>query len=156
MFDASTTASRCWSAILVKDEYIKNKDMLVCPSHQPETFTSYYWTYGERDWRVADENIYIIGTVYYLKYSRVNSASSYYLYGDSAYDTGYTPSSAAFKQSHVMSSAIVSSTGGLHLRHTDVANLIFIDGHAESPNKGRLSEIGFTSGLDKNGLKVNF
>jgi len=146
-----------WTLLLYNNGYLKNKNIFACPSHVPETYDSFhtYQTYGMRDWRVSNSYIFSANNFYFLKFYNVTTPSTFYLHGDSSYDLAYTAHSA-FKQSHVMSPVIASTTGGVHLRHGKTANLDFVDGHAKSSDSTELKNVGFTSGLSKSGLRITF
>jgi len=149
-----------WNQILtLNNTYLKVGNVLVCPSAPPKKWTpgSYGRTYGIRaPWLYnlpSDMYIKVISTPgcwwYYFVTHKFENSSNFWLYGDSL--------DSSMKQLYFITKDAQASDGynGMDLRHLQIANVCFVDGHVEGCNKGRLQEVGFTKGYI-NGVLVTF
>jgi prepilin-type processing-associated H-X9-DG protein/prepilin-type N-terminal cleavage/methylation domain-containing protein len=150
----SDSPTSSWSKCLYDNNYIKVKNVFVCPNQLPGKFdNNWNATYGIRDWRIADPNVYLSNSSYFFKYN-MKTPSTYFLHGDSVYPLSYVPAAAAFTQSHVLTYNATGSTGSAHLRHMNKANLSFADGHAKSSTAKEMKSVGITRGYAKNGASI--
>ena len=149
-----------WNQILTLN-YLKPGNVLVCPSAPPKKWTpnAYGRTYGIRaPWLYnlpnSDEKYRKVislpgSTWYYFVTQKIENPSNFWLYGDSL--------DSSMKQLYFITKDAQASDGynGIDLRHLQIANVCFVDGHVEGCNKGRLQEVGFTKGYI-NGVLVTF
>ena len=156
-----------WSDLLVNNGYVARK-ICGCPS-QPPTMPTGTYSYGIRHssdrnigGRTLDTAVCPSGTrnSYYYYIERVKDPSNYLFIADSVYYSVVAHSNPAYR---VLSSneyyyyrwratwdAFPGMTlDAIHLRHTGVANAWFLDGHVEACTIGRLKDLGFISGCDK-------
>jgi prepilin-type processing-associated H-X9-DG protein/prepilin-type N-terminal cleavage/methylation domain-containing protein len=139
-----------WSLCLYDYKYVTNKEFLLCSSWPPESYennyNARYYSYGIRNWReyTSDDScIHKTGNTYVLYTDKVKYPSGYFYYGDTCYNS--SSSHGAGKQCWVLAKSIVGG-GGIHLRHNNTANIIFVDGHAEDVNLGGCRTLDISSG----------
>lgn len=125
----------------------------LCPALPPPA-RSAYTAYGRR--AVEDiakhlkDNSYqgsTLGGSTWLWMLRVESPSTYILYGDSVYSP-QLPSIRAGQQAYNFRLDGVKANAGLHTRHNGRANVVFVDGSLESCPPARLKDLGITSGFN--------
>ncbi|OGV36377.1 MAG: hypothetical protein A2020_02565 [Lentisphaerae bacterium GWF2_45_14] len=110
------------------DIYITNKNVSVCPSFLPEKYISRSYIYGVHGYAPTLQGSFVppgYSTGPFVKVSAVSSPSTQWLLGDSA---GYWDAESKYMQVYLISNA-PSTTFGLHLRHFNGANMLFLDGH---------------------------
>jgi len=149
-----------WNQILtLKNTYLKPGNVLVCPSAPPKNWSPglYGRTYGIRaPWLYnlpGDMYRKVISTPgcwwYYFVTHKFENPSDFWLYGDSLDSSG--------RQLYFITKDAQASDGynGIDLRHLQIANICFADGHVEGCNKSRLKAVGFIKGYI-NGVLVSF
>ena len=118
-----------WVWNLYENGLVGNGNIMVCPSHEPFSFimsssTKAYYTYGMRFMGLGDQNHSILpkGDV-----PRSVPFSNVMILADSICmqigNTGYG------KQRYELNT---SNQGYVHLRHTQLADCLYLDGHASS------------------------
>jgi len=146
-------ADGTWQTILRNSGHITGKEITHCPS--VDHYISTWYHYGQRhttdaplEYRVPLPAGYINWYAIYL--FKVEDTANYFHLGDSANLPRFP------KQWFLTRKSGGSPTGNdsICLRHDDVANLWFVDGHVESCNEVRLDALGFTYILDGNGNEL--
>ena len=148
----STSPTRVWSEhVLNKGEYLDGNDsksvknLLLCPSAQPQEFTSHYISYGalfHHDDLPTDIRFGTSSTVMGIIVKRIKSPSKFLYLGDTLY-AAESSSGSVLKQSYRLSFNSQSNKYGLHVRHSGFSNAWFWDGHA-----GKLSPNGYKDIID--------
>lgn len=114
----------------VKQGYITNPDVMVCPSLKPFEYGGAWNTYGVIYW----PNCYSpgaakqIGRQYYLYRNRLTHPSANSIIADSVL-------TADKSQNAVLSYDLLAASGGvigIHTRHSEKATMGFLDGHVGS------------------------
>ena len=155
------TWQRPWSMHLtgygsMQTQYVKNKDVFVCPSLAPRKYVDQWRTYGVRADIPSEYRIYYPGggtnEIRYLRIYKVKTASDYIHLVDSSQKAG----GFAFQQRFRLSTMDANNSYGVHMRHTGLANAWFVDGHVEACNKTRLKECGFTGAYEEDFTTVTF
>jgi prepilin-type N-terminal cleavage/methylation domain-containing protein/prepilin-type processing-associated H-X9-DG protein len=129
-----------WSQRLYDDGYMASKNTFVCPSAEPTIFTSYLYTYGGIMSIPTKDKIAIgsgsdnpRGT--FLRLADVKNPSDFIVLGDNGYSN---PTKAnLFKQ---YASMYFDGDWSIHLRHENLANLAFADGHAQACNASDIAK----------------
>jgi len=128
-------------------EYLKNKEVTLCPSWAPYNYDFTGYTYGARymfpttsadmypPGYTSDSNI--------VKTSKVQEPTSHLLLGDS-YSSKYQ------KQIYILKASPASTDTGLHLRHSMQGNILSLDQHVEGVDRGRARAFGMTAGFLNN------
>ena len=124
--------------------YMTNPDTFVCPSMKPYNFTSRYRVYGMiyRD-KFYDPGVLLQETIggkdaYSIRFKKMKKMSRQLLFVDSV--------NAAIQEQEAAIWTYVTSSRGIHLRHSNRANAAMADGHVESLDKGGLRDINDDSG----------
>jgi prepilin-type N-terminal cleavage/methylation domain-containing protein/prepilin-type processing-associated H-X9-DG protein len=131
--------TRFWSDIYYERlHYIKNPDVMVCPSIQPFKYTYPNYIYGltyQPGYYASGVSKYVTGTYEYaiLFGKKAQKPSEFILLGETAYNypTGY----AAWNISPGLCQIYALSADSLfaaHMRHAEHANFSFLDGHSAS------------------------
>ena len=135
-----------WTRQLYEGGYLKNKDVLVCPSFPPYKFTDYSYTYGMNNHAsgidifkfpltsdaCANKTWHNGGAS-----SIVTSASKYIILGDSVNTVG----EGRNKQTYGFYPTVGSENAQcIHLRHSGMANVWFADSHIESCGRQELND----------------
>lgn len=135
--------AKYWSRILFEQKYMTSRKVFVCPSYYPYTADSnYIYSYGMR---MLNNGVAPSIRKYYeaypvdtriLRISHIASPADFILFGDSIYLGGATPC-----QWHTFYNLEGDAFGGLcwiHLRHSNMANIAFVDGHIEACDENRI------------------
>jgi prepilin-type processing-associated H-X9-DG protein/prepilin-type N-terminal cleavage/methylation domain-containing protein len=137
-----------WTWILIDNKYIKNKNILSCPSWEPFGFDVPWITagnslatdeerplasYGCRYQHVGTIG-FTVGTQNFVKFNGIKETSSYMLLGDSV----ETNTSFANYKKQNYQFQVVYANYLLHIRHEGTANIAFADGHVESALPSRI------------------
>lgn len=124
-----------------------------CPSFENIDDIGPWWCYGMRLHgspgrvvRITDEDGKSTG-VYELNPAKVEQPSNFFLLVDSI-------TSNLNRQSFRVIPPDLYAGAGVQVRHTDKANVLFLDGHIESLDKTGLARIGVTTTLDSKGLAI--
>lgn len=123
-------------------EYLKNKDVAVCPSFSPFSFTFFNYTYGARyafprvSGEVVPDGYYTDASVPRLGILR--NPSTYFMLGDSCFQS-------LGKQTYVVPPSAISGVG-FHMRHSKQGNILSGDMHVEGAGTGNARNWGITSG----------
>jgi len=154
------TWQRPWSMHLtgygnMKVQYVKNRDIFVCPSLAPRKYVDQWRTYGVRADIPSEYRIYYPGggtdQIRYLRIYKVKTASDYIHLVDSSQKLTYP-----FQQRFRLNTMDANDWYGVHMRHIGLANAWFVDGHVEACNKTRLKECGFTGAYEEDFTTVTF
>ncbi|HWL51673.1 MAG TPA: hypothetical protein VNQ90_04515 [Chthoniobacteraceae bacterium] len=140
-----------WTTTL-KPYGIQWEDTL-CPALPPGGRSTYI-AYGRRAVDDIAKNLKdngyqgsALGGSTWLLMLRIESPSSYVLYGDSVYSPQIA-SVRAGQQAYSFRLNATKDNPGIHTRHNGRANLVFVDGSLESCPPARLKELGITSGYN--------
>ena len=125
-------------------DYIGNDTVLSCPSFYftYESFSKPF-TYGSNR------------TYSYIKISNMPSPGETWILGDSVF---YYSDWECFIQIYLINMNPTDITkGGVHLRHHNLANILFLDGHVKPYNKtDALSNLGIEKGYNKSKALISF
>lgn len=122
-------------------EYLKNKDVVLCPSFVPFKYETVSFTYGARTGFPANSaevvpSGYLAGPIVNL--AKLTSPATYLMLADS-YSTTYQ------KQIYVLQASGVAY--GIHLRHTSrQGNILSGDFHVESADRAKVKNWEITGG----------
>jgi len=131
-----------WSEVLIPPvaTYLKNNNVLVCPSGTPNKFTSLSRTYGMRS--AAGEYMPAVyvkslpGNYTLIRLEKIKYPGDFFLLADSVIVSniygwiGYQNMGFDYKSA--------SAWSLIHLRHGGLANLWFADGHVEACTTDRI------------------
>ena len=158
--------SKPWGQFLEANGYLPQK-ILYCPSN-PMPSDNYFRTYGIYRWNLTPEDsrwynkassklihgdfaIAPGGDNYYYQLGRVRRAAQQFLYADTRGAAGTTYAKYGY---WAFSPCWRTEEASVSVHHGGVANLAFVDGHAESFTLDGLRKIGFTRMLNQAGQKV--
>jgi prepilin-type processing-associated H-X9-DG protein/prepilin-type N-terminal cleavage/methylation domain-containing protein len=127
------TADYTYVDYLFTGKYI-NKSAMLCPLWNPYVYNSHYYAYGMLSYATRNDFYYKSGNTFGLYASRVKYPSSYFLFNDSI------DSVTNAKQTFAYYLDCATYSNGMHLRHNERANIVFLDGHAESCRKESVRE----------------
>lgn len=138
----------------------QSRDMLLCPAQQPFKWdTQYHRSYGVRyyDEEIPDGYRFnIAAKLYFLKINKIRDASKYLHAVDSVSGVNYYQAANVGMQNYLVAlSYWVRGNGqyygGAHLRHSNAANAMFIDGHAATVQRNGFAAMssGIANGVDK-------
>lgn len=133
-----------WAECLYNNDYIKSRDVCLCPTQKPVTWSGHYYSYGINDYQVSScpyrsmasppagwstwrsLNAYNIDkpAQFILLADSVGMVSGYGSYQKQFYKFGFFPNYEA----------------RVHLRHNGLADVCFSDGHVAACDKGKLKE----------------
>ena len=144
-WDGGSTEIR-WHDPLRNRGYIKNPDILLCPSILPITFSSVYKTYGIRHNLTPDRYAQpgANWNITYMHFSNIRESSDYAFIGDTVH--------ISWKQQYYQfcpTALIESGDAGIHMRHIGFTNILFVDGHVETCEPSRLKDCGITRWIEK-------
>jgi len=149
-----------WSDVLYNEEYMKNRNVSLCPYWDPYRYSVPYRfaTYGV-EYELNSSAYPMIKTTEtrtrFRNLSRIDSPSNRVYLADSICGPG--TSSYYPKQVWVVLYTSLTSGGvGVHLRHTKRANVLFWDGHARSSGINEFKNSGFSEVYDLNGNIIAF
>lgn len=148
IFLISASPEFIWWEPLYDNGYIKNRQILVCPSESPRMFSinepDYkYKVYGIRR---GDINDITIDKFQYRQIYRIQNPSSYIFFADTAFRSNHAFFPA---QRHSFFYTYID-TGGIHIRHQNKANCLFADGHAGTNGALELLNYGVTKWICSN------
>ncbi len=142
-----------WHEFLYNGDYIKNRNLLLCPSQSPEKYLEKFKTYAVR-WDSADRPYAQSGATFdimYLNLIKLPNPSNWAFHADSVFKPGNSrfPNQCFYVRTafNVSSGA---SEGGVHMRHLGFANLSFADGHCGVANTKTISSFGIPGWIDEN------
>lgn len=134
-----------WHEALTMSYYLdKDTDAkaLLCPSHAPKVYGSKYDTLGGRRHNDTPKycRIYLrtLGTNHnwgYLNSHRVKDTSNYFHLADAVFKPGHS-----HYPNQCYCFAFDSRTTGIHMRHSGMTNLWFVDGHVKACGEDELVE----------------
>lgn len=109
--------------------YLSKNDAAICPSFYPERYFSRSYIYGAHS-----KTTYLQGTFLpagytsgpFIKVSAVSSPASQWILGDSAANWAVI---SRWAQAYLIYDAPSGTDCGLHIRHFNGANFLFLDGH---------------------------
>lgn len=123
-----------------------------CPSFDREEDVGPWWCYGMRLHGSPGRVIRVTNAdggqsgMYELTLSRVDRPDSFLLMADSI-------TSNPKRQSFRLVPPGLYSNSGIHTRHLDKANVLFLDGHVEALDHQGLANIGITAVIDADGAQ---
>ncbi len=136
-----------WSRKLLETGYVTNPDILVCPSTQFNT-----WDKANDGWSSYAARYVNSSTATFpaLSMKAVTiSPSQYWMFGD-GWQIGWAkPSFRMYFQGN-------DSYSNPYLIHGGKANILFLDGHADSCNEGKLKDVGFKAAIDSGLVRRTF
>jgi len=131
-----------WNKLLYIFGYIKNPEVFLCPSGKPKKWNvSGQYSVGSR---VSQS-----GPYYIRDFKNINTPSNYWLAGDSQDSWGW-------QTFRIYDTGIHFADGGIIMRHSGLANILFLDGHVEACGPTRLKQAGIPSAYDQYGKKITF
>ena len=111
----------------VKQGYITNPNVLLCPSLTPYKYENAWGTYGVFYWA----NLYTPGAAakvdssWYLYFKKLNHFSANSMISDSV----VTTNNSQVANLSYQAAAVTGGVMGIHTRHSERANMGFLDGH---------------------------
>lgn len=155
--------NRLWSDSLYRQGYAENRNTFVCPSFHPYRWTGIAETYGvnvatipgmgvSTTAALPPDNIgvYIYEILpddtrrHYVNFYEAKFPSRNILLADTARYTENPP-----RQDWMLGERWENTR--IHLRHTNTANILFLDGHVEACNFDRLKELGWRHAWGQDG-----
>ncbi|MDD2706848.1 MAG: hypothetical protein PHV34_02470 [Verrucomicrobiae bacterium] len=128
--------------------YLPTYNIAFCPTQSPSTFKRYK-TYGVNFSWTASECRLFIGDDQLLDQAKVSSLADFPLFGDTVFTPPTWPD-----QMWMFYPTVTGIGGGVHLRHNENANMVFVDGHVESCGRQRLKNVGISEAVGKNGAVI--
>lgn len=125
--------------------YLSKNDVAICPSFYPEKYLSRSYTYGSHITAT-----YLQGTFLppgytsgpFIKVSAVTSPGSQWVLGDSV---GNWSSLSRWAQGYLINDVPSGISCGLHIRHFNGANFLFLDGHVNGVKRNTVRvELGIS------------
>ena len=148
-------AEQGWADALSSGDYLKNKDICLCPASIPYKYSATYpWaTYGVE--RTLNSTAYPLissaNGITFRNLSRIDSLSTRIIMVDSIFGPGVT--TVPFYQVFAAYPSFSSNDkGATHLRHNNRTNALCWDGHVAPSGVAELKEAGFSNAY---GLKGN-
>ncbi len=163
-YDKAISYERWWRTELAATGYIKDERIASCPSLLGKN-PSKHESYGMRIYSPPKEspeaftNSNMKGELVktYIHFRRMAEPSKYPLYVDSVQPKDASVAARAGKQWHRFSVDPIANGGaGVHLRHSNRANVWFCDGHVKSLSGEELAQVGILSGFDIDATRVSF
>jgi len=156
-----TAMPKFWNDVYIDNNYIINKNVLVCPSFNPIKYTFHNYTYGMPD--IVDVQVdhrLVINSEGFIVVNKIRQASEYILLGDSV----FLYASGNWEQCFLMQmSRTFAYAGRPHFRHGTEASFTFADGHVGSLNpetyaKFAKNNTGKTTvyGINKKLLQISY
>lgn len=150
-----------WYHPLYEEGYTTTKEIFRCPTWKPDEFdansgTSKFFSYGA-EYRLkipGQYDIVYLGTQkdwHFRDIEQIDTPSERMYVVDSVWGSG----GYRLKQAFVVHFQALYNVGA-HLRHSDKANAVFFDGHAEQSDGDEFLKAGFTGAYDIDGLPINF
>lgn len=140
-----------WHDWLTQGQYLSATGVLLCPSCEPAKYISRYLTYGmTRDDHPSRAPVpagFPGGAFQYEFYSlaRIAGPSNFPLIGDTGVFGGYGMTPNVEGQNYCyLATEQIGGGGGIRIRHTRQAEMVFADGHVEACNAARLTACGIT------------
>ena len=160
MFCFANVGPTYWSIALNTGGYLKNPDVALCPSWLPEKWDGGAHTYGitnpqESNFpgggpngRYGIEGSNNFHAIRLWNIASKEDPSDFILLGDSSSTNTWVHWPYQYFLIHIYDD---STAYGIHIRHSDMANILFVDGHVEACNKTRLKECGAVFVVEKDG-----
>jgi len=123
-----------WGRLLFESQKLGSRNVFMCPGYPPNVMTNWTKTYGI--WADPPENLLTGNFKEVLNSSQINNPSDYPHYADS---TSLGRMGIAAQQFFMFRT---SKPKEVHARHNKMANIWFMDGHAEGANKFQLEGLG--------------
>lgn len=164
---------KIWPMSLYNTGYIENRELFFCPSFYPKRYTADAWTNGwtygvnvattagtgvesEAALPPDDVGVYVYEIVdpsphniHYINFHRAKFPSRNILLADAG---RYVALSASVPhQQYALGQGGTWVNTRIHLRHSGVANILFLDGHVESLNFSGIQELGWNLAWGENG-----
>ncbi len=136
-----------------------SRDIIVCPSAKPYTYTADPDYYGRSCYGVRCGYLYpglefLNYTIRTKLYSR-NNPQSLWIYADSIRLLD-APTSNLYRHQWQTCDRDETDNGFVHFRHAGKANLLFVDGHVESATMDRFREVTLVHSALKNNAADNW
>ncbi len=138
MHPHTSAAALTWAHALFDRGYIGSRDLLVCPSWNPNRFNSYYHTYGMSQdiWAESGSLDSFLPTRILVQKVAGYDPSRTYFFGDTTATAWWGEQRQSFALGRV------NACGHrMHLRHNLRANLWFLDGSTRSVSRPELENI---------------
>ena len=130
-----------WGNLLHRSQKLGSKNIFLCPGYPPNIMTNWTKTYGI--WADPPENLLSGAFKEILNSSLINNPSEYPHYADT---TSLGRMGIAAQQFYMFRTAKVKE---VHSRHNKLANIWFMDGHAEGANRFQLEGYGIVPLIDE-------
>ena len=132
---ASLPSGLAWNQVLYNAKYFTDRDFLFCPSGKPNSWASAINPQGQTYGLVCAGNI--MAQYWYLRQAK--SPSKNLWLGDSILTS---TASSVFGQSYYAIKNDAADFYFMHLRHAQMANGLFIDGHIDTVNYSKANARG--------------
>jgi len=127
------------------DVYLSKNDVAVCPSFYPERYIGRSYTYGCHMSTTYLQGLFLppgYASGPFIKVSAVSSPGSLWILGDSVANWS---SLSRWAQGYLIYDVPDGSNCGLHIRHFNGANFLFLDGHVNGVKRNTVrAELGIS------------
>lgn len=135
-------------------EYLKNRDVAVCPSFAPRKYYNLGRIYGANPCSPRTLSAELPPPAGYETAAMINltklvAPTTYYLLVDS-----YNP--AWNEQVYLIYQSPAPGSIGIHLRHAQKANMLFADGHVAGHTKSNIRKFNIYKGYSAEGLQQTY
>ncbi len=130
-----------WGRLLYESQKLGSKNIFLCPGYPPNVMTNWTKTYGI--WADPPESLLTGIFKEILKSSQINNPSDYPHYADT---TSLGRMGIAAQQFYMFRTAKVKE---VHSRHNKMADIWFMDGHAEGAGRVKLEGLGIEPLIDE-------
>jgi prepilin-type processing-associated H-X9-DG protein/prepilin-type N-terminal cleavage/methylation domain-containing protein len=139
-----------WCQYLGQDKYLKYGSTMLCPAWAPYAFSSVGIVYGAIERGTFDKRIgvAVVKGYTYITLAKVGNPSTFGVLADST--QGAQP-----KQIYTVGGDYAALNFGVQTRHSNTANISFLDGHAASLRPNELRGVGFNRYYNKSLIKMN-
>jgi prepilin-type N-terminal cleavage/methylation domain-containing protein/prepilin-type processing-associated H-X9-DG protein len=155
-----------WAECLYNNNYIKSRDICLCPTQAPVTWGSHYYSYGINDhqvslcpYRATAPPPAGWSTWHAINTYNIDKPAQFILLADSV---GMVSGYGSYQKQFYKFGFFLNYEARVHLRHNGLADACFADGHVAACDKGKLKEAllsGISSTtvigvIDENGKEI--
>lgn len=120
-----TGTAKIWHEVYYNNGYLKDRSLIICPANSPFIYKSKYSTYGLR----AEE---------YERLTKISDTSAHDMYGDTIFQQSGHERNNWQAYFYYRTAHYPNAIYEIHLRHSQKANICFLDGHVEPCGNNKL------------------